>query len=432
MTIDELFDKGMEAFDREDYEAALPYFKQGAEMGSIDAELYVPLCYFSLSTDTSLAASSSEQTEELVRGQQRAVALADAAIRHSLSFINNHGNDKDSCNVCAMMIAHSFNMQYHIVAAGLTTAYRLTTTTTHIERTTLNGATLWEEITGVDRDEYVSLTSFDMHDYHIFGPDEKTKRVETSCNIIRNNAKQATEILDLLGQKHNALMVRCGLACGMADCINGNRTMLLAADWYYCAAQDEAHAVLTDEEFNAWKDTFSPTINEFESLCTKYGAILRSSRKSGQLPHTAYLYQNDTAPALDSSPTYVSKMGVLSETDKVTSKGDFFELFLTLFAQASTVRCIPTIVFASVISIFFGGLFNIFKGVGVVLILIWLAITLIITYIRTLTDSSGIVGKKNIRLYQLIMFGLAILFSINFIVAIIVFVILKFLSKPYK
>lgn len=436
MNTNELYALGEKAFDEERYADAIRYF-QSASSDNVDAKAYLPMCYLNLASQVSLQASGSNDTETLVRGQQHAVKLLDTAIRSALNFLKNHGDSLSDCNIAGMVIAQAFNLQYTLVATGLTTAYRLTTTTTTIEKTMMGDTVLWEEITGQETSQYVSLTPTDFHDYHIFGPDEKTKRVYQEKAKVLRNAVQTASILEYLGRPYDAHILRAAVACEMADCENGDRSMLLAADWFVCQGQDMAKESLGSIGlYDEWKSLQDATISTYEELEAKYAALLRSFRREGRKPALATFYQpGETVPGLEACASYMIKAQANEAIAQASGKSDIWEVFLSVFAQAATVRIIPTIVFSSVVSLFMGGLLNAFSadsGAFIkILVIVWMIITLVITFVRTITDSDGISGK-NLRLYQLIMFGTAIVFSINFIVGIVALVVLKFLSAKYK
>jgi len=435
MDVNELFNRGMELFNADRYQEAIPVFQQAADAGSADAEVFVALCYFSLAGDTSLQASQSSETEALVRGQQLAVQLTDAAIRSSLNFLHRHPEDLDNGDVAGMIIGRAFSLQYIIVAAGLTTAYRLTSTTRTIERTMLNGTVLWDEIVGQETTSYVSLNSYDMHDYHIFDDDEKTKRVEAAKETVLQNAVQAATILGLMGREYDALMVRTAVANQMADCENGIRSMLLASDWFIAMAmQTAAEALINGDDksaYDSWMNMQETTLNEYKELEAKYGALLRKMKRDGMRPYLNRFYQDAAlVPKIEDCQVYVAYQEENGEKEKKAIKGDGFAAFLSVFAQATNQKVIPVVVFPGVFSLIFGGMLREY-GVNA-LSIIWLVITLVITFVRSIKDASVTTGKSEFTMFMLIRFGIAIAFSLNFWLGLVPFVVLKFLSKPYK
>lgn len=443
MDVNELYNKGVEAFDAERYETAIGYFQKAVDLGSAAAESYLPLCFFSLAADASAAASANpNDTERLVRGQQYAVKTADMAIRAGLNFLRNHPEDRENGNSAALMIVRSFSLQYALVATGLTTAYRLTTTTRTIERTNWGDVTLWEEIVGEETNSYVSLTSFDMRDYHIFGDDERTKRIEQSKETILQNACQVAAILGYMGREYDALLVRAAVACEMADCENGIRSMLLAADWFLCRAMELARQQMVVGEdtsaYDAWLEMNDICFSEYREYETKYGAVLRRLKRDGMRPYLNRFYHDPAAvPKLEECALYgVVQEATADNNKKGAVKGDGFALFLSVFAQASNQKVIPVVVFSSVVGLFMGGLFNMFKadaGIFIkILIGVWMVITALLTFVRSVKDADVAVGKTEFKLFMATRFGIMLLFSINFIVAIIAFIVLKVLSKPYK
>lgn len=435
VTTDELYSLGQKAFDQDRYEEALRYFTKAAD-DHPDVWFYMPLCYLNYASDVSLKASASKDTEAIVRGQQHAVALLDAGVRAGLYLLKNHCNSISDGNAACSVIAQCLNLQYVLVATGLTTAYRLTRTTTTVERTKLGDITLWEDVVGTDTEQFVSLTSYDLHDYHIFGPDEKTKRVDQEKKKVLNNAVQVATMLEYLDRPYDAHMVRAAVACAMADSENGDRRNLLPADWFLCRAQELAERAMSSEVYDEWKTLHSATFEEFTELETKYAALVRGFiREDKKLFLEKFFMPDEPVPHPADCDAYVAKMEEKTVAAKASGANDMWEVFLSVFAQAATTNMIGPIVFSSVISLFMGGLLSIFgpdaNGFSTTLIVVWMIITLVITYIRSITDSSGVTGNA-FRLYQAIMIGTAIVFSINFWLGIIALVVLKYLSAKYK
>jgi ABC-type nickel/cobalt efflux system permease component RcnA len=239
-----------------------------------------------------------------------------------------------------------------------------------------------------------------------------------------------------LNREFDAHILRAAVACEMADCENGDRSKLLAADWFIWQAQDVAKEQMSEEEYKEWRELNDTTITSYMELEAKYNALLRSFKREGRQPALAVFYQEgEQVPSVDSCASYKLIQEANQQLDQGSTGRDKWEVFLSVYAQAATVRAIPTIVFSSVISLFMGGLFNILspnagtflKIIGIV----WLAITLIITFIRSLTDTNGISGK-NLRLYQLIMIGIGLVFSINFFVGLIAYFVLRSMASKYK
>jgi len=438
MNVNELYNNGVAAFEADRYSDAIPYFQQAAELGSADAAAYLPLCYFSLAGDVSAEASKNpNDTERLVRGQQYAVKMADSAIRSALNFLRNYPQDRANGNVAALMITRSFSLQYALVATGLTTAYRLTTTTRTIERTNWGDVTLWEEIVGEETESYVSLASFDMRDYHIFGDDERTKKIEQNKELILQNAVQVASILGCMGREYDALLVRAAVACEMADCENGVRSMLLAADWFLCRAMEVGTAMLKvgddSSAYDAWLDMNEICFNEYKEYEAKYGAVIRQMKRDKMRPYLNRFYDNPAlVPKVEDCALYTAMQEATKDLNKRGAvKGDGFAAFLTTFAQATTQRVIPIVVFPGVFSLLFGGMLRPETGVNA-LSIIWLILTLGLTFIRSIKDASVTGGRSEFLTFMGIRFGIAIAFSLNFWLGLVPFIILKVLSKRYK
>lgn len=429
------FDMAMDAYNIRDFETAIELFNQEAEKGDTNAEAFVILSIFNMAADISLRASNSNSQEELVRGQQQAVKLTDTCIRAGLNFLRRHPEDKENSNVAAFMISRSFNLQYVIVAAGLTTAYRITSTTTHITKHLVDGVSLWDEITGVESNEYVSLYSYDINEYDLFGPDRRTVRVEQAKETVLVNAVQVATILSLLGREYDGLLVRAVVAGEMANCENGVRSMLLSADWFVAMAMQTAAEQMSDEEYKSWSEMNDFTFTELAEYRNKYAALLRQMQRDGMRPYLNRFYQDPAeVPKIEDCVVYTEYQknpvsGDVTNPD-LKVKGEGFQSFLSVFAQASNQKVIPIVVFPGVFSFLFGGLLR-EHGFNV-LSIIWLVLTLGLTWIRTRKDMDNIVGKSSRQLFMLIRFGIAILFSLNFWVGLIAFVVLKILSKPYK
>lgn len=435
------FEQALDAYNIRDFETAIKLFSLEAQQGDTNSEAYVILSLFNLAADTSLRASRSNSQEELVKGQQKAVNLTDACIRACLNFLRRNYEDRENSDLAAFMISRSFSLQYALVAAGLTTAYRITSTTTHITRHMLNGETLWEEITGTDSDEFISLYSYDWSEYSLFGPDRRTVRVEQAKETVLQNAVQVATILTYMGRDYDAMLVRAVVAGEMADCENGIRSMLLSADWFVAMAMQLAAEQMDDAQYQAWSEMNDITFTELAEYRNKYAALLRQMQREGMRPYLNRFFQDPAeVPKIEDCVVYTQYQknpgagDVANPNTKV--KGEGFQLFLSIFAQASNQKAIPMIVFASAIGLLFGGLFNVFNpDAGIfakVFIIVFGILTVILTLIRTAKDMDNIVGKGSRRLFMLTRFGIALVFAINFFFGLIVFIILKILSKRYR
>lgn len=448
MTAEELYQLGEEAYNKENYEQALKYYMEAAPE-SVDAVSSIPFCYVNLASEVSMDASShANDTEYLVRGQQKAIKILDEAIRYSLYIYRNFSDYPYACNVAGYNIANALNLQYSLISTGLTTAYRITNTETTVRKTIMttkagdevvSREVLWEDVIGTETNSFVSLNSYDLSEYHIFGPDEKTKRVKESMDTIVRNAAQIGDILECVGREYDAQMVRASVACAMAEAENGDRSMLLAAEWFVAKADELAKATITDEEvYNNWRELFNLIADDYKGLAAKYSALLKSYRKKGERPYLSKFYQDkERTPAVESCEQYVKTQTAISAADaRSNSVGDFFEIFLTVFAQVSFMKIFPTILFASIISLFCGGLFHVFSsdaGTFVKLFgIIWFVLTVGLTFFRTITDADEFRTNNTFKLYMGIMLGTALIFSINFPIAIIAYIVLRFLAKKYK
>lgn len=448
MTADELYQLGDKAYNEDRYDEALKYYTEAAPE-NVDAAASIPFCYVNYAAQISAEASSDpSNTERLVKGQQYAVKLLDTAIRVSLKLYRDYPDYPYVLNIAGSVIAQATNLQYSLVSTGLTTAYNITTTTTtvrkHIKETTVGGEVvsrevLWEEILGTETDSFVSLTSYDLSDYHILGPDEKTKRVKASLETIHQNTVELADILECVNREYDAHILRASLACAMAECQGGDRSMLLPAEWFICRAKELAKEALTDNEIYAsWESLNEGVFDDYNELARKYAALLRSYRKQGQLPYISKFYANrDNAPAIESSATYAQSQIANTRADAHTGgKGDFFEVLLTVFAQVTFMKIFPTILFASIISLFCGGLFHVFSAdAGAftkVFGIVWFIVTMALTFFRTITDADEFRTNNTFKLYMGITLGTGLLFSINFFVGLIAYIVLNVLAKKYK
>lgn len=444
MTSEELYQLGEEAYGKEHYEEALKYYIQAGPENA-DAVSSIPFCYVSLATEVSLDASNHANNEEyLIRGQQKAVKLLDEAIRASLTIYRDFPNNDYACNVAAYNIANATNLQYSLTSTGLTTAYQITTTETkvrqHLWVTKVNGEAvskevLWEDILGTETNTFVSLNSYDMSQYHIIGPDEKTKRVKASMETIVRNTTQIADVLECVGRECDAHLVRASLALAMAEAENGDRSMLLPAEWFLAKADELAKASITDADvYNNWHEFYNLVADDYKELSKKYAALLRSYRKRGEKPYLSKFYlDRETAPAVESCASYVSEQEIKNAKDaKAGGVGDLFEIFLTVFAQVSFMKIFPTILFASIISLFFGGLFSGGGAFDSVFTIVWFIVTIGLTFFRTIADADEFRTNNTFKWYMGIMIGTAVLFSTHFVFALIVYLVLRFLSKKYK
>lgn len=448
MTAQELYELGEKAYNAEQYEEALKYYTQAAPENA-DAAASIPFCHINLAAQVSVDASNhARDTEYLVKGQQLAVKVLDTAVRSSLALYRDYPDYPYVTNVAGMAICQALNTQYSLVSTGLTTAYNITNTTTHIrrtvEKTTIGGTVvneevLWEEVIGQETESFISLNSYDMSDYHIFGPDEKTKRVKASLQTILNNAICVTQIMECIGRPFDANMLRASMACAMAEADGGDRSLLLAAEWFIAKAKEQAREALTDSEIlENWTTLHESTTDSYQELSRKYAALLRTYRKKGQKPYLSKFYAPGAeVPVVESSAEYAQEQQVNQMVDAhLGSAGDVFQVFLTVFAQISFVKIFPTILFASIISLFCGGLFNVFSGdagtFGNIFGIIWFIVTVVLTFFRTVTDADEFRTNNTFKIYMATMMGTALLFSINFFVGLVAYLVLRFLSKKYE
>lgn len=452
MTADELYELGEKAYEEDRFEDALRYYTQAAPE-NVDAAVSIPFCHFQLASQVSLDASNhASDTEYLVNGQQLAVKILDTAIRSALKLLREYPDYPYVCNAATSAITQSLDLQYALVATGLTIAYRITNTTTTTQKTVLRTTrdgeivseqVLWEDVIGTETSTFVSLSSYDMKDYHVLGPDEKTKRIKESLAVIADNAIQIADILECLGREFDAHMLRASLACSMAESEGGDRSMLLSAQWFLLRAKELAKATITDQEvYENWETLHASTYDNYKNLSSKYAALLRSYRKQGQKPYLAKFYAPGApVPAIESGSAYLQELETEKAADQHTkSAGDFFEVFLTVFAQVSFMKIFPTILFASIISLFCGGAFHVFFGevgsdlglVGKIFGIVWFIITMILTFVRTFADADEFRTNNTFVIYLGIMLGTGLLFSINFLFPLIAFIILTVLAKKYK
>lgn len=443
MTPDELYQAGCKAYDAERYEEALSCFTKIAGENA-DAASYIPLCYLNWASDVSLDASNhADNTEYLVRGQQLAVKILDTAIRSSLRLFRVYPDYPYVCQVAATVIAQSMNLQYSLVSTGLTTAYNITSTKTTtrktVERTMLgeeiiHEEVLWEEVLGTETESFVSLTSYDMSDYHIIGPDEKTLRVKASLKTILENAIQVAHILDCLGHEYDGHILRASVACAMAESDGGDRSLISCAQWFIARAKELAQSAITDQEvYSSWESIHEGTMDSCNELSSKYAALLRSHRKQGLLPRLGVFYQDPSqAPAVDSCTAYVLQQQANAAKDQQSGGlAGAFEVFLTVFAQISFMKVFPTILFSSIVSLFCGGLIYSFTEPSIFGI-VFFVVAVGLTFFRSVANSDEFTTRESFLIYMATMLGTAVLFSIHFLLGLAVYLVLGFLAKKYK
>lgn len=428
MTIDELYEKGNEAYNLNNYSDAIKYFEQCGD--HIEARAMLALSCYMMACQVSLRASNyAKDNEEMFKGQQQAVKLCDLACRHALNYLKDYPHATGNCDACAMIIVQCNGLHYAITASGLTTAYHVTSTKTTIEKTMMGDTAIWEEITGVETTEGITYFSADMHDYHVFGPDEHTLRIEKNRTIVEQNAAIYATALEYLNRPYDAYILRAEMACQIANCNNGTRKMIMEAEWFVLRALELAAAAMTEEQFNEWKNMHSDTIETYYEYEAKYAALLRGFRREGLgLDFKPFFQNGEALPAANECQSWMETRQIRAEQDSNSNKGqELWQEFLSVFAQTNLMRLIPTLVFSSMNSLFCGGLHHLNLLSGILFI-----ITLIVTFVRSITDSSGVVGKKASRMYTLILLGIAVVFSYNFLFGVIALVALTILSKPYK
>lgn len=447
MTINEYYELGNKAYEEERYEDALKYYTAAAPENE-DAAATIPLCYMHLAFQLSENASNhTNNTELLVRGQQSAVKVLDTAIRSALSLYRDYPGNPSVCNIAPMVICISLDAQYSLVSTGLTTAYNITETKTTIHKTVLQTKVgenvvkeeiLWEDIIGQETNSFVSLTSYDFSDYHIIGPDEKTKRINASLKTILNNSIQIAEIMECVGHGYDANIVRATIACSMASADGGDRSMLLAAEWFIARAKEQAKETMTEEVYQNWLVFIDSTLENYLNLSIKYAPLLRSYRKNGQKPNLAKFYTPYAkVPAIESCAEYILEQEINKNADEhMSRKSDFFQVFLTVFSQISFKKIFPTILFSSVITLFCGGFIRVFSSEADKSVLwfglIWFIITFLLTLFRTFANADEFRTNNTFKIYMATMLGTAVLFSFHFLVGLPIYIILYFLSAKYK
>lgn len=447
MTTNEYYELGNKAYEEERYEDALKYYTAAAPENE-DAAATIPLCHLELASQVAAdALNHTNNTEYLVRGQQLAIKIYNTAIRSALSLYRDYPGNPYVCNIAPMVICTALDAQYTLVSTGLTTAYNITETKTTIRKTVLQTKVgenvvkeeiLWEDIIGQETNSFVSLTSYDLSDYHIIGPDEKTKRINASLKTILNNSIQIAEIMECIGYGYDANIVRATIACSMAEADGGDRSMLLAAEWFIARAKEQAKETMTEEIYKNWLDLIDGTLENYLNLSLKYAPLLRSYRKKGQKPYLAKFYAQDAkVPAIESCAEYILEQEINKNVDEhMSRKGDFFQVFLTVFAQISFKKIFPTILFSSVITLFCGGFIRLFSADDDKSVLwfglIWFIITFFLTLFRALANANEFRTNNTFKIYMATMLGTAVLFSFHFLVGLPIYIILYFLSAKYK
>lgn len=200
--------------------------------------------------------------------------------------------------------------------------------------------------------------------------------------------------------------------------------------------QDYEHRNL--QIYKSWESVHAVTFETVNEITHKFAALIKSYRKNGQKPYLAKFYQDASlAPAVESCDTYMQELEIHKTMDQNAGGiGDKFEVFLTVFAQVSFMKIFPTILFASIISLFCGGLFHVFSKdggvIGNVFGIVWFIITILLTFFRTVTDADEFRTNNTFNIYMAIMMGTALAFSINFVVPLIAMIVLNVLAKKYK
>lgn len=437
LSTQEILDLAEKEYDGGFYDDAIKYYsmihKENAEAASTMA-----LCMVNYAGDVSeKALRARESNDDIFQAQKETVNILSEAISTALYVYRKFPDDLDALNTASSALSTAFYLHYTLVSTGLTIAYNVTQHEITVDSVLQIGSTLWIDLTETT-ENFTSFESIKFENYHIFGPDEKTKDIRKQLATVIENAKKVARILTLLGREYDAHMLRASVACAAADCDGGDRRYLLAAKWFVLRAKELAQQALSSEDYENWNIIHNATVTDTcDELIAKNDVLLRSYRKDGIKPPLATFYDNETPlPTLDSCQSYMIELDAYKTLDQKDSKGDFFKMFLNVFAQIPFKTIFPTILFASIVSLFCGGLFHIFSAdAGIftrIFGIVWLIITFVLTFIRGKMNSDEFRTDSTHRTFMAIMLLTALLFSINFFLGLVPYVVLKVISAKYK
>lgn len=436
-----LYDSGQVAYNEGRYEDAVSLFSEAAGLGHADAKAFLALALYMYACQIQNESIHYQNGEALVHGQQQASAMSYEVVKIAMDYLVHNHVDDATCNLMGQLITQSFGLIYFIAASGNGIGYRIIEDGYNFDIDVI-GRTIFMEYSHF-HEEYVSLFGTKLSDYSVFGMDEKDKRIAEACKATLRNAKDVAKILGLLGREYDALMLRTRMALEMSDYSNGNRAYLLAAEWFYHEAHAQAREALVsgtdDSSYQNWREDNAQTTEKFNKMTANYRKVILGYKKEGKKPALSAFYrEDDVVPAVEDNSLYVNlEKGDIKEADNYS--GEIAkERVLSVIAQINYKRFVPMILFASVVGFFMGGLIPIYtsggafaKGFGTV----WFIITMILTWIRSLTVSDGIASGKSFTTFRRIMIiGTAILclHSVLFILGIIAFSVLKAMARKYE
>ncbi len=437
MTTQEILELAEKEYDQGFYEDALKHYSQ-IHKENAEAASTMALCLVNHAGDLSeKALRDHADNRELFEAQKETIDTLSRAISAGLDVYRRFPNDRDALNNAAVAISQAFYMHYTLVSTGLTIAYDVTRHKVTVDAVLATESTLWIELTE-SVENFTSFESTKFENYHIFGPDEKTKAIKSSLVTVMNNAAKVAQILTLRGMEYDAHMLRATVACAAADVDGGDRTLLLAARWFILRAKELAQEKLSAEDYENWNMLQNASVvDTYDALAAKNDSLLRSYRKDGIKPALHKFYANDdVVPAVDTCDSYKIELDTYKTLDQKNSKGDFFKMFMNVFAQIPFKTIFPTILFASIVSLFCGGMFHIFSEnagtFGKIFGIVWLVITFGLTFIRAKINSDEFRTDSTHRTFMAIMLLTALLFSINFFLGLVPYIVLKVLSSKYK
>lgn len=436
LSVDELWQKVNDAVDRDDLDAVVDLLTKLVEAGADEAAPLLGLYLYGQAIDLYNAVVNAEN-ERRIRGAKLASAVLANAANISLSYLVKHPEPSEDANRASQVIVQAYDGMHTIASSGTTYGYRVIRDGYGLKDVTvmqygnlIEVTREWEKV----HEEYVASVPTGLS---VFGNlDDEDIHIKSAVGNVRDNAKDTAAILASIGREYDADLLRGRMALDSAIGPNGTREHLLSAEWLIERAKNLAVRAFHDAGqlslYQEWTGNHQQLFSEYEEMMVKFAGVVKNFKKKGQKPLIGSFFRRDeTIPQLEESTDYDNNP--TSDAVKSIAGSGALDGFLSVIAKISFKEYIPVLVMTSVVGLFAGGLIALL-GMGMFGKLFGIIVTvlaLIVTMVRAAKNAIDRGYESGEKTYLLFMLVWALLLSINWIIGVIVFVILKIMSRKY-
>lgn len=440
-TAEELWQKVNDYSEKGDHGGTIDCLYKLIGMGDTEAISSFPIAYYSYAVDMHDYAINLTDNGARINGMKQAGAAFYTAIDMALSYLKMYPEDMENGNLMGQLIVQSFASLYYEAASGYMYGRKVSQDVYELKN-------IWTEVYGnnifINRewekhhDEYVTSIPTGMSIFN--DQDDSDRFIANATQNVLANVKDTAAILEMAGREYDALVLRTRMALCCAEGQNGNREYLLTAEWLYTMAEDVAlknfHKMGNFKMYEPWLEGHSSTTKEYYELMEKYSKLILSYKKQGLQPSFTRFYRSDAPlPQVTDNQMYIESVEKAKSTggNSLATTGTGAR-YLSVISKITYSEYIPIMVFSSVCGFFLGGIFNAISmgPLGKWLGIVFFALSLVITLIRSSKAAINRHYESDDRKYLLVMLFFAALLNIHYIVGIVVFAILKLLSKKYQ